>query len=392
MAENRLLSDVTEALRNGETVKARELLIRLITAEPTVAEYWVWLSSVAATAEDEISYLRQALHIDPSQPDARARLAALGVALPVLPVNPVQAENIETAAATPAALRSIPGIAWLRRQPRSVVAAVLWVGAFVVVVAGFGLGLARRPERMPLPGTAVPSSTYLPTNSPVVRSPTPTYVGPAPLWMRLEATYTPTPVYVQTPHPRSEAYQVGMRRYQQGDLPGLVEYMDQVIFNEPDAADAAYYAGEGWRLQGRIDQALGYYQQAIKINPNFAPAYLGRARAQIALDPLADIQADIDQAFSLDPGYVDTYLFAAEVALGRGDGNTALNMLAQAEQRSGVSPSLLLLRARARLATGEVSLALQDAQEANRLDITLIPAYQTLALAWQANDQPAESI
>jgi hypothetical protein len=57
----------------------------------------------------------------------------------------------------------------------------------------------------------------IPTMTPLVRSPTPTFIGPTPLWMLMEATYTPTPLYVNTPHPISEAYRIGIRAYQRGD-------------------------------------------------------------------------------------------------------------------------------------------------------------------------------
>ena len=49
--------------------------------------------------------------------------------------------------------------------------------------------------------TATNSPTPTDTVPPSLRTPTPTFLGPTPLWMFLDKTYTPTPLYVVTQHP-----------------------------------------------------------------------------------------------------------------------------------------------------------------------------------------------
>jgi len=69
-------------------------------------------------------------------------------------------------------------------------------------------------------------STPLPTATATL-VPTPTYVGPLPLWMKLEATFTPTPQFVSTPHIRMEAYSAAMTAYEKQNWPKVVEYLNQ---------------------------------------------------------------------------------------------------------------------------------------------------------------------
>ena len=143
------------------------------------------------------------------------------------------------------------------------------------------------------PATSVPSWTPTPTQTdtptPLVRTPTPTPATAVPLWMLLEATYTPVPAYVNTPHPLSEAYRSGMRSFERGDYDTMLDFMIQAIRNEPNSPDIHYHLGEAYRYQGEYELALESYDQALEQDPKFAPAYLGRARVQPFLNPRVDI-------------------------------------------------------------------------------------------------------
>ncbi len=58
-----------------------------------------------------------------------------------------------------------------------------------------------------------------------------------------------------------------------------------MISAEPESADIYYMIGEIYRQQGKYTEALKELNQAIKINPDFAPAYLSRARTNLAKTP-----------------------------------------------------------------------------------------------------------
>jgi tetratricopeptide (TPR) repeat protein len=265
----------------------------------------------------------------------------------------------------------------------------------VLIYGLFGLRNIRQPVvaiKLSPPGTAVPSSTYLPTNTPAFRSPTPTFIGPTPLWMLLPATYTPTPFYGGTPHPRSEAYSTGLRRFEKGDWAGVITFMQQVVADDPLAVDPYYYMGEAYRIQGDYKNALDQYEKAIQINANYAPAYLGRARVQKAMDVKANVDDDLKKAISIDSNIGEAYLEQAKNAIQKGDAQTAQAALSLVQPLLPDSPLVYLYNAEADLILGNNEKALTESQKANDLDKTVLDSYLVLGQALQANGKLADSV
>ena len=245
---------------------------------------------------------------------------------------------------------------------------------------------ASRPTKTPgAPPTFTPTPTLIKTHTDI-KTPTPTFIGPMPLWMLLEATYTPTPEYINTPHPISEAYRLAQRASDRHDLEAALGFYKDASRNEPNAADIQYHIGEVERLRGNYEAAFTAYDQAILIDPNFAPAYLGRTRARLAFEPDADVGEDLIQAVDKDPNLAEAYLELVSYYLSIDDIEAAEEMLAIGEQNLPDSPLLYLYRAQYALQVGEYEAALEDAQEAYQRDITLIPAYKVLGQAAVINE------
>jgi tetratricopeptide (TPR) repeat protein len=245
--------------------------------------------------------------------------------------------------------------------------------------------IASRPTRTPGEApTYTPTPTYLGATQAITSTPIPTDSGPRPLWMKLEATYTPTPLYVNTPHAISESYRVAQRYYQRQDWENALRYFQQV---EPATADILYYIAEVYRQQGNHTEAIRAYNLVVDQFPEFAPAYLGRARASLALNPETEAGEDLDLAIQYDPYLGDGYLERATYRIGQGDLEGAANDLAQVEQLIPESPMLYLLQSRLALAAGDLEDALTAARRANELDITLLPAYLTLGQAALASEE-----
>lgn len=393
MSEDVMLQEAIEAFSEGQKLRARDLLTRLLRANQNNPEYWIWMSALVDTPKERIYCLESALRIDPTNSTALRGLVVLGGRRPP-PVEPPavftrrkwwsgSAEELET---------SNNRLAKIISHPAFKVISFIGVGLVVValiLVGIFGLRGALRPNasivRVTLPAwTPVPASStpsMMPTNTLVVRSPTPTFIGPTPLWMLLDATYTPYPVYISTPHGVSEAYSAGMRAYRRGDYPAMLGFMQQASQVDPNAPDLYYYIGEAYRLQGDNPNALKAYQQAVKANPNFAPGYLGLAQMAMLTKGSNDIQTNLDKAIRLDPNFADAYLVYAAYQIQQGDGKLALDQLKKAEELAPYLPGIYVYRAQADLQIGLKTEALQSAEQANELDSTLLPAYLALAQA-----------
>lgn len=379
-AEETIYEEALSALKSGDLPRARDLFTRLLRMNQNKPEYWVYMSATVETARERAYCLQEALKRDPHNVDARRGLQILGLQpvdeAQVIPLK-WQKRNWEVVA--PVSEAPAPPLI----SPRLIFALVggLLALAVIVVLVVTGLNRPRQrpiviPRDLNLPATMTP--TPLPTVA-AQASPSPTFIGPTPLWMKLQATYTPTPLYVNTPHPISEAYRIAMRAYSRQDWPGVLNYLQQVVTVQPDAPDLYYHMGEALRFQGKAEQAIAYYSQAISVNPQFAPAYLGRARARLALGKELDkARQDLETALARDPQLGEAYLELAHLELIEKNPEEALQLLAQADSLLPDSPLVALARGEAYLALGEVDAALEQAQRANTLDLTLLPAYRLL--------------
>ena len=278
----------------------------------------------------------------------------------------------------------------LESSPKKLARIVMYAGAGILVLgfilmgfigprisnAGYfgGVQLTVTPIFETLAATA----TLLPTNTPRVVTPTPTFIGPTPLWMFLEATYTPTPLYVNTPHPATEAYRAGIRSLINRNYPEMIFFMQQAAQAEPDQADIQYYLGEAYLLSDEPENALYAYDKAIELNQNFAPAYLGRARALSAIDPEFDLESDLSQSVGLDPNLTAANLDLIAFYLSRGSYEQAIVLLDSVELIAPDSPLVYAYRSQVLMKSGDYERAFEAAEKAYELDQTILDIYKVL--------------
>jgi tetratricopeptide (TPR) repeat protein len=158
----------------------------------------------------------------------------------------------------------------------------------------------------------------------------------------------------------------------------MSQYMRQAAKDEPQAADLQFLVGESYRALGNYISALAAYDQSIEIDPYFSPAYVGRARVNLEIDPEADIESDLQYAIDLDPNYDNAYLVRAALRIAQEDYEAAFEDLEEVELLAPYSPLLYLYRAQAFLALGKIDEAQENALTAYNLDQTSLPAYLVL--------------
>jgi tetratricopeptide (TPR) repeat protein len=396
MADDVMLQEAIDALSEGEKVRARDLLTRLLRSDQNNPTYWIWMSSLVDTYKERIYCLESALRIDPMSTTAMRGLVLLGARKPQSDLSPTPIVRRKWWSGTNEELEaSRSRIIKIVSHPAFKVFSFVGIGLVVValiLVGIFGFRNAARQRagivRVTLPAWTLAPASLTPspiaTNTLVVRSPTPTFIGPTPLWMFLKATYTPMPVYVSTPHGVSEAYSAGLRALRRGDYVTMLTFMEQASQVDPKAPDLYFYTGEAYRLLGDNQNALKSYQQAIKADANFAPGYLGQARIFMAIGQKKDIEENLKQAIQLDPNMAEAYVIYAGYLIQQGDDKTALEELNKAEEIAPYLPLIFVYRSQADLNLGLKTEALQAAQQAYDMDSTLLPAYLVLAKAQYA--------
>ena len=82
--------------------------------------------------------------------------------------------------------------------------------------------------------------------------------------------------------------------------------------------------------EGRYEAAIEQYQNSLKVNPDFARAYLHWGRALVELKKYDDAMVQFDNALRLDPGYADVQVERARVLVEIGEPLKAMDAYAQA--------------------------------------------------------------
>jgi tetratricopeptide (TPR) repeat protein len=396
--ENTMLREAIEALRTGDRARARDLLTRLLKTDQKNAQYWVWLSAAVDTQKERLYCLQTAIQADPQNAAAKRGLILLGAlppddSVPPFPVNRPRLWEEKLAIND----GQEKGVGWANPVTRvfivlgiAVIILGLFMGGYLLLPKNARPALYSSPTHRP---TATTSPTPTATVPPSLRTATPTFLGPTPLWMFLDMTYTPTPLYVVTQHPiiSRSAFEAGMRFLAQKDYQNALVLFQQAEGLEPDAPDINYYIAEIYRAQGTFRTALNEYQKAINKDPNFAPAFLGRARANLDLNPKADVSNDLNEAISLDPHFAEAYIERGKYLLASNP-SAAESDFRAASVITPDSALAYLYLANAQLALGENDAALASAQRANQIDITLVPVYLTLAKAYIATGQSDQAV
>ncbi len=242
-----MFEEAITALREGNRLRARDLLTRLLKTGKDNPDYWIWMSASVDTPKERIYCLKEALQLDPQNVSARRGLVMLGQ-LPVdtslvLPSR-YQKRNWHSGSSMAAGSESTPA----KKRARWVPFAL--AGAVVVAVLGYVLFAfilpsgeqTHRPQAVAA-RRATPTAALTGTPSPVVTPTQSAKGGITPLALLPIETYTPTPLYVNTPHPISDAFKVALRAYQRGDWELARRYMGQALTAEPSIADGLYYIG-----------------------------------------------------------------------------------------------------------------------------------------------------
>ena len=397
--ENTMLRQAIEALRTGDQVRARDLLTRLLKTDQKNAQYWVWLSAVVDSHKERLYCLQTAIQVDPHNAAAQRGLLLLGALPPDDSVRPFPVDRPrrweDQLANSQAEQEKLVG--WANPVTRVFISVGIAVLVLVLLIGGYLLVPRNAKPAVPIIPTHHPTETTTPTPTatvpPNLRTATPTFLGPTPLWMFLDKTYTPTPLYVVTVHPitSKSAFEAGLRFLAANDTKSALALFQQAEGLEPAAPDFNYYIGDIYRTQGSFKAALDEYQKAIKKDANFAPAFLGRALVNLDLNPKADVTNDLNAAVNLDPHYAAAYLARGKYQLSSDPGAAEADFKAAAEISPNSALAYLYL-ADAQLAQGENTAALVSAQRANQIDLTLVPVYLALAQAYIANGQSDQAV
>ncbi len=393
MAENTMLQDAIDAIRQGEKAKAKEILTRLIKTDQQNASYWVWMSAAVTTQKERIYALKTALRADPENASAKRGLVLFGQMPPDENVAPFPLHHPrlwEEEFTQDDEEEKETGVKGVVANPIVRLAGIALGVIGIIGIAIFGLS-QRKSTTQANTVSLGPTSTYTYTPTSINAKPASTqaFAGPAPLSALLDVPYTPTPLYVNTPRSvqASDYGNAVKAAYRDENWEALIAAMEQIATLEPDSADPHYYIGEAYRFMGENAKAFNAYEEAIQIDDDFGPAYLGKARVYPYINASTDIGDNLDMAIEKDPYFAEAYIERAIYWLEKEKYENALEDIEEARQLSPDSPLVFFNLAKIYWAQDELEDALESAEKALELDLTHLESYFLLGQLYEANDQ-----
>ena len=398
MAEDTMFTDAIEAVRQGNKKKAKDLLTRLLRADQYNATYWVWMSAAVTTQKERIYALQTALRADPENAAAKRGLVLLGAMPPDESIEPFSLDHPrlwEEELTQDEEEEKETGVKGLVANP---VVRLVGILVGVVSVIGFAIfGLSQR-NSVSLPNTITPgpSPTYTLTPTALNAKPVSTqaFIGPTPLWALLDATYTPTPLYVNTPRSvqASDYGHAVKAAYRDEDWEALITAMEEISILEPESADPHYYIGEAYRFLGKNSKAFNAYTEAINIDEDFGPAYLGKARVLPYVGGGGSVRSTLDTAIEKDPFFAEAYLERAIYWMEKGKNEEALDDLEEARQLAPNSAPVYFNLAKIYWEKDEPEDALSMVEKSMELDRTNLETFLLLGQLYEVNDQVDKAV
>jgi tetratricopeptide (TPR) repeat protein len=132
-------------------------------------------------------------------------------------------------------------------------------------------------------------------------------------------------------------------------------------------ADDFFIQGEDKYQKGDFQGAITAYDRALKINPNYAAAYLNRGQARYFSRDTKGALEDLNQALRISPNNVEALLIRSFVRKKLGDAQGATDDLNQVMRRNPISATDYSSRGTARSFSGDPRGAIEDFNQALKL-------------------------
>jgi tetratricopeptide (TPR) repeat protein len=158
-----------------------------------------------------------------------------------------------------------------------------------------------------------------------------------------------------------------------------------------DATDPVrlFERGQSAHARGELEKALGFYEQALKVRPEFPEAQFQRGNALASLGKLEAAEGALRAAIALKKNWSLPYSTLAALLLRSARDSEAEDLLRHALTIDKQDSLALRLLADIRLRAGDAQEALEMAKRATAIPEAPLSAWITLAIAQKANGDKA---
>jgi tetratricopeptide (TPR) repeat protein len=396
-----VLDEAIAAAKSGDRIKAKDKLTRYLRYDQKNEHAWLWMSAVVDSDRERIFCLTNALKLNPNSKTVKRGLALLG-ALPAemrgdLDIEVIGVDMKADAASSGVNGRSGKGAAKrggfvIRRNRRLENLAIILLALVLVVgclTVGLNLGQSQQAIASLLritPPTSTPTRTPIPpteTRTPTPEPPTATVFAPTapvaginatPIGLVLGKDFTPTPAAVDIPFFAEEAFSHGQKSYEDGFYETALTDFQKAADDNKDNYAAHYYIGLIHLERKNYNAAFNAFGAALRISPNFAPAFLGRGQSTFGAG--GNPVPDYNRAKAAAPNWVDPYVHTAIFYASRRNVDGAIAELETAQQLAPDNVVVLLNLAEQYIAVGRTEDARALLGRGFEIDPTVLDLYR----------------
>jgi protein O-GlcNAc transferase len=200
------------------------------------------------------------------------------------------------------------------------------------------------------------------------------------------------PMPHDTANPAKDQIQALIDLYYTGQMIKVEQACQTLLQTYPQALPAINLLGAALQAQGKSQEALASYDQAIKLKPNYAEAYSNRGVVLKELGQLAEAIASYDQAIKLKPDDVGAYYNRGNALKGLGQLAEAIASYDQALKLKPDYAEAYSNRGNALKELGQLAEAMGSYDQALKLKPDLAEAYSSRGDALQELGLLAEAM
>jgi len=194
------------------------------------------------------------------------------------------------------------------------------------------------------------------------------------------------------PNDPATVCKLGLALQSAGRIQEAVGYWEQVLQLNPDYADAHNNLGIVLGQAGKINAAIDHFQQAVRINPDFALAHNNLAAALGRVGRVAEAIRHSERALQINPDYAEAYDNLGNALTQEGKVEEAIGQYEQAlrlrpdyaEAHYNLGVALIRL--------GRVAEAISHWEEAVRIKPQYASAHYSLGIALERSGRAGEAI
>jgi tetratricopeptide (TPR) repeat protein len=169
-------------------------------------------------------------------------------------------------------------------------------------------------------------------------------------------------------------FERGQNAHAHGDLLKALEFYEEAIKVRPEFAEAEFQRGSALVGLGRLQEAESALRRAIELRKDWSLPYSSLGALLVRLNHDSDAETVLRQAIKLDKQDNLALRMLADIRLRGGDAKEALELARRATNDASAPASAWFLRAMAERATGDKVAALASFDRVLQLDPANLPA------------------